>query len=227
MTNQLASANPESRALIWRSVFATTLPSSVLLQLIRAVEDEVLPADFENVELDDLVLELLSSVLVAEGVNEVELEIITRLINRPGQYCIIFCSLKLILPLEPFVTLSSPLQLLALVTSRLEELTRQASSSSPALLHLFSSPTRILAHYVSIPANALIVAKSEISLGGIVATAEIAHLLPHARLGDLAEVVEVAESAWNAIVIAGGEDMVVAVLNKLRERVLDVESHPS
>ena len=85
LEKQLAFTTAESRASIWSSVFATALPSSVLLQLIRAVGDGVLPADFENVELDDSILETLSRVLSDESVDAVELEVITRLINQPGE----------------------------------------------------------------------------------------------------------------------------------------------
>ena len=134
---------------------------------------------------------------------------------------------KLIYFLEPFITTASPLQLLVLVTSRIEELARRALSGSPPPLNLFSPPIKILAHYVTISTNALAVADSEIFAGGVTAMGQVAHLLPHSRIGDLGEVVDIAESAWNAIVVAGGQKVVAAILIALQEQVLDVESHPS
>lgn len=219
----------DSRQTIWKALFVSPPPPSTLLQLIQAIEMGTLPAGLQSAELDELVLEYAQGVLADEAasVHVAQLEIVSRLLVRPGGLLLRLPAILLTLSAEPFISSSTPAEILALVTSRLESLARQSLSSAHSNLTLISPPTTILAAYTRTPSNAQKLLGTGI---GAVEVFEVAHLLPHCRLPDDAiafETIQAAKQSWKALVAVGGRTLVAQTMARLTEYLVDPEINAS
>lgn len=133
---------------------------------------------------------------------------------------------------EPFVGASAPLQILALATSRLDDLVRRIISPSPPSLGLLSAPSKLLAQYCQTPLHAQTTIDSGFATAGIVALSQIAFLLGDCRLEgeesvEFAEAQNSALEAWNALVAVSGEALRSSAMARFSEQLLDSSIHAS
>ena len=131
---------------------------------------------------------------------------------------------------EPFIGSTSPLQVLALATSRLDDLTRRILGPSPPALDLLSAPSKLLAQYCRNPIHAQTVIDSDFASAGVVALSQIAFLLCDCRLEESIEFIEAQKSSlevWNALVEFGGEALRTTAIARLGEQLLDTNVYAS
>ncbi|KAL8278772.1 hypothetical protein RQP46_008841 [Phenoliferia psychrophenolica] len=204
LTGHLRSAtvSAATKSAVWTAIFSSTtpLPPTVILKLI----DARLPPGLPSANLDEVVFEAAERTLSDESVADpADLKMVKLLLSKP----------------EPFISLDTAPELLALVSNRLETLILHALSLSDQTpdLDLLSAPIEILAHYIR---------RSEDDMESAPAAAlfEVAHLLPNSRFELSEEVVERAQDSWDELASVEAQD---EVTEQLRRYLLDVDIQSS
>lgn len=112
--------------------------------------------------------------------------------------------------IEPFISSTTPQELIDLVIARLEALMASALSHSPSPLHLLLAPTILLTSYATAHLShvtALLAKSSPVTLN-VFCLARLLHGLEE-------RVLVAAERCWAGLVLVGGEDVVRGVIEDL------------
>ncbi|KAM0792628.1 hypothetical protein ACM66B_005288 [Microbotryomycetes sp. NB124-2] len=210
----IARADESIRGNVWASLFRPDLPMSVVKKLVRAVQSGELPPDLPSAELDERMREVTACIVSNDptSFSVDELDVLMELVTQP----------------QPFIKNETVDHVISQLAKCLPVLSTQIITGSAVNPYLLVAPCRILAHYTSVGDNA----RRALAAGLAISIFEIAVVLPECRLElrglDLPEeAIFGARHAWEQMTKVAGADTAEAVMNKLRELLVDPHSVPS